>query len=83
MTSATARLRQKLGDNVYLLRERGKDSSHFGRNEVAPRIGLNNRQQKRAEERPFTHDWTISQIERLARELGRDPMEFILSCLTT
>ena len=83
LTSATSRLRQKLGDNLYALRERGNDSSHFGRNQVAPRVGLNNRQQLKAESRPFAHDWKLSEIERLAREHGRDPMEFLLSCLTT
>jgi hypothetical protein len=83
LTTSTARLRQKLGDALYALRERGNDSSHFGRNQVAPRVGLNNRQQLKAECRPFAHDWTLSQIERLAREHGRDPMEFLLSCLTT
>jgi hypothetical protein len=83
LTTSTARLRQKLGDNLYALRERGNDSSHFGRNQVAPRVGLNNRQQLKAESRPFAHDWKLSEIERLAREHGRDPVEFLLSCLTT
>lgn len=83
LTSATAQLRGKLADSVYQLRMRGKDHGEAGRNELAPRIGLNARQQKRAEERPFAHDWSLSQIERLARELGRDPREFLLSCLTT
>lgn len=83
LTSATHRLRQKLGDNLYALRERGNDSSHFGRHQVAPRVGLNNRKQLKAESKPFAHDWKLSEIERLAREHGRDPMEFLLSCLTT
>lgn len=83
LTAATAQLRGKLADNLYQLRMRGKNHSQSGRNEIAPRIGLNARQQVRAEERPFAHDWTLSQIERLARELGRDPREFLLSCLTT
>lgn len=83
LTDATRRLRQKLGDNLYSLRQRGNDSSHFGRNQVAPRIGLNSRAQFRAETRPFNYDWKLSEIERLAREQGRDPVEFLLSCLTT
>jgi hypothetical protein len=83
LTASTARLRQKLGDNLYALRERGNDSSHFGRNQVAPQVGLNNRAQLKAESRPFAYDWKLSEIERLARCHGRDPMEFLLSCLTT
>jgi hypothetical protein len=83
LTMATAGLRGKLADNLYQLRMRGKNHGQSGRNEVAPRVGLNSRQQLRAEERPFAHDWTLSQIERLARELGRDPRELLLSCLTT
>ena len=83
LTGATARLRGKLGDHLYQLRNRGNNHDNFGRNQVAPLIGLNNRQQTRAEQRPFAHDWTLSQIERLARELGRDPVEFLTSCLTT
>ena len=82
LTSATLRLRQKLGDHIYLLNQRGSESKRIGRHSVAPRIGLNNREQIRAEQRPFNHDWTLSQIERLARELNRDPVEFLLSCLT-
>lgn len=83
LTAATQRLRQKLADNLYLLRERGKDSNHYIPAEVAARIGLNSRAQLKAKERPFAYDWKISEMERLARELGRDPQEFILSCLTT
>ena len=83
LTSVTLRLRQKLGDQLYLLRERGNDSEGQGRNNVAQLVGMNTRQQIRAEQRPFNHDWTLSQIERLARELGRDPRELLMSCLTS
>jgi hypothetical protein len=82
MTQATARLRQKLGDLTYLLRERGNNSDLYSRNSVAPLLGLNGREQLRAEQRPFNHDWTLSQIERLAREHNRSPVELLLSCLT-
>lgn len=82
LSPATLRLRQKLGDNLYLLRERGNNSEVQGRNSVAPQLGMNNREQIRAEQRPFNHDWKLSQIERLARELGRDPRELLLACLT-
>jgi len=83
LTPATLRLRQKLGDLVYLLTERGRESDRLGRHRVGPKIGLNGREQIRAEQRPFNHDWTLSQIERLAREHNRDPVEMLLSCLTS
>lgn len=83
LTPSTLRLRQRLGDLVYLLTERGRESDKLGRHRVGPRIGLNNREQIRAEQRPFNHDWKLSQIERLARELNRDPVEMLLSCLTS
>jgi hypothetical protein len=81
LTPATLTFRQRLGDQLYLLRERGQNSQAQGRYAVAPQIGMNNREQLRAEQRPFNHDWKLSQIERLARELGRDPRELIMSCL--
>ena len=81
LTPATLTLRQRLGDQLYLLRERGQNSEAQGRYTVAPQLGMNNREQIRAEQRPFNHDWKLSQIERLARELGRDPRELIMSCL--
>lgn len=82
LTSSTIRMRQKLGDHLYLLLERGQESSKIARNAAAARIGLGNREQIRAEQRPFNHDWKLSQMERLARELNREPREFILACLT-
>lgn len=82
LTTSTSRLRQKLADALYTLLERGSDGDKIGRHTAAPRVGLNNREQIRAESRPFNHDWKLSQIERLARELNRDPREFLLSCLT-
>lgn len=82
LTPATLTLRQRLGDQLYLLRERGQNSEVQGRNSVAPQLGMNTRQQLKAEQRPFNHDWTLSQIERLAQQLGRDPRELLISCLT-
>jgi hypothetical protein len=82
LTSSTQRLRQRLGDNLYLLLERGNDSGNVARNDISHRVGLNIREQIKAQQRPFNFDWKLSQIERLARELNRDPMEFFLSCLT-
>jgi hypothetical protein len=83
LTSSTAHFRGRLGDHLYQLRHRGNNHDNFGRNQVAPRVGLNARQQLKAEERPFAHDWTLSQIERLARELGENPVDFMIKCLTT
>lgn len=83
LTNATTRFRQKLGDQLYLLRERGNDSNQYIRNAIAPQVGLNAQQQIRAEQKPFNHDWTLSQIERLAVQHGRDPVEFMLWCLTS
>ncbi len=83
LTNATLSMRQKLGDHLFMLRERGVNSEPLGRNAVSPVIGVNVREQIKAEQRPFNHDWKLSQIERLARQLGRDPREFMLSCLTT
>jgi hypothetical protein len=82
LTTATSALRMNLGTELYTLRERGNDSADFARNEIAPRVGLNPRQQARAEQRPFNHDWTLSQIERLAKERGRHPVEFLLNMLS-
>lgn len=83
LTTATTHLRGRLGDHVYQLRQRGNNHDNFGRNEVAPRVGLNARQQQKAENRPFNYDWSLSQIERLARELGENPIDFLLKCITT
>lgn len=79
LTPSTANLRRKLGDLVFLIRERG---DHKGPNSLAPRLGLNFQQQRRAETAPFNHDWKLSEIERLSQELGRDPREVLMSCLT-
>lgn len=83
LTEATARFRSMLARELY--RVNGPDNP-FGfkdRLEAAPAVGLNPREQIRAESKPFIHDWTLSQIERLARQLGEDPREFMLKCLTT
>ncbi len=71
LTPSTARLRQRLGDNLYLLLERGNDSGTVARNDISHRVGLNIREQIKAQQRPFNFDWKLSQIERLARELNR------------
>jgi len=57
-------LRSRLADQLYNLLER-----EGGRADVARLVGLNTREQLRAINRPFAHDWTLSQIERLGQAL--------------
>lgn len=76
LTQASARMRHGLGNALFFYVQ-----NVGSRDLVAPKIGMNKRQQIRAETKPFSHDWTVSQIERLARELGKQPMEFIIECM--
>lgn len=65
-----------MGDETYALRSRLADQLHQliqkvgSRAEVAALTGVNSREQLRAINRPFHHDWTLSQIERLAQALA-------------
>lgn len=83
LTEATSRLRSNLANELYRITNPHNAFGIIGREDAAPLVGLNPRQQIRAENKPFTHDWTLSQIERLARTLGEDPWEFLLKCLST
>ena len=83
LSEATSRLRSRLARELYRLTAPENEFNLDGRMQVAPMTGLNPREQIRAEEAPWGHDWTLSQIERLARSLGEDPREFMLKCLTT
>jgi hypothetical protein len=65
LSDESYQLRSRLADHLYNLLEQAES-----RAEVAILIGLNNREQLRAINRPFTHDWTLSQIERLGQALG-------------
>jgi len=58
--------RIKLGSLLYDLRESLKGD----RVQVSRLTGLNRNEQIRSEQRPFDHDWTISQIQRLARAMN-------------
>lgn len=82
LTDATNRLRANLATELYQLTCEDNDFGFRSRRDVAPVVGMHNREQIRAENKPFTHDWTLSQIERLANHLGEDPREFLLRCLT-
>lgn len=79
LTESTFRLRANLANAHFAAREARKKTHE----QSCDMAGLNAHQQKRAENRPFNVDWKLSQIERLARALGRDPREFLLQCLTT
>lgn len=63
LTQETVRLRIYLGARLYDLRQQ-----HGGDRDVVGRlVGLNRREQIRAEQRPYSHNWDLSQIERLSR----------------
>lgn len=84
LSDDTLRLRAKLADNLYAATD--PDTGQLGlkgRLEACPILGMNHREQIRAESKPFNHDWTLSQIERLARALGKNPRDLLLECLTT
>lgn len=83
ITEATNRLRANFGNELYKVTNPNNDFGYRNRHDAAPAVGMNNREQIRAETKPFCHDWKLSQIERLARRLGEDPREFLLRCLTT
>lgn len=59
LTDETYALRAKLGMIVASMTEKG-----LSREEIGELTGLNKRESFRAEQRPFLHDWTLSQIER-------------------
>lgn len=59
LTDETATLRAKLGGIIASMTEKG-----LSREEIGELTGLNKRESYRAERRPFSHDWTLSQIER-------------------
>lgn len=82
LSDSTARFRSRLAVNLFRLRTDPKFGI-AGREDLAPRVGINPREQIRAEQAPYRHDWSLGQIERLARELGEEPRDFILKCLTT
>lgn len=69
LTDASRALRARLADALHSL---GSD-----RAEVAALTGLNRHEQIRAINRPFRHDWTVSQIERLATATGRSMLEML------
>lgn len=68
-------LRHNLSTALYNHRE----INHWGL--ISMQTGLTNRQQHQAIDRPYTHDWSISQISRLANAQGEDFKVFMLKAL--
>lgn len=64
LTEASRGFRRYLGDKLHKL---GDDPRR-----VARLVGMTQRCRKYAMERPFNHDWTLTQIERLAAALEMD-----------
>jgi len=65
--------RVELGSLLYDLRM----SLEGDRTAVARLVGLNIREQIRAEQRPFDHNWSISQMQRLAKATNQTFQELL------
>jgi len=63
MDQETIHLRIKLGNLIYDLRQ----ANDGDRVKVARLTGLNRTEQIRAEQRPYNHNYTIAQIQRIAK----------------
>lgn len=59
LTANTHALRARLGSIIATMSEKG-----MSREAIGELTGLNKRESYRAERRPYSHDWTLSQIER-------------------
>ena len=73
LTAASQTLRARLGD--YLYRLEGSPAT------IARQVGITAKNQPVAQDRPFNHDWTLSQIERLAEASNQDFHTFMLGLL--
>jgi len=60
LTDKTKDLRAKLGNVLYRMRNEGK----LPPKEVARITGIPVKHQKRASDRPYSYDWTLTQMER-------------------
>jgi hypothetical protein len=78
LTEASARLRNKLGTRVCHMR----DVNGLSSREIAKRTGVPARAQGRATN-GSRHDWTISQMERLAEAGNETFKEMLVSSLLT
>lgn len=70
-------LRAHLGNLIYNLRE---VDHHL---QIAIDTGLTNKAQRKARDHPFAHDWTLGQMERLAKRLNKTFREMMLEALLT
>lgn len=75
LTDESRPLRARLGDHLYKLNLNPTDTARV--------VGVTAKAQKQARDRPFNHDWTLSQIERLSRECGLTFREVIISAILT
>lgn len=74
LTEETDKIRARLGSIIAAMSDDG-----LSREQIGEITGLNARQSFRAERRPFSHDWTLSQMERtLAYDTTRNPRIQIL-----
>ncbi|MGN6820571.1 MAG: hypothetical protein ACTHJR_18090 [Sphingomonas sp.] len=78
MSADSQRLRRNLGNELYYL----KQDDNLHKLEVAELTGIPQKAQLGAWERPHNYNWSITQIERLARARGRDFTEFMMEMLT-
>lgn len=73
LTEESMQLRARLADQLFHLQK--------SQSEIARAVGLKARAQSRARERPYQYDWTISEMERLARANGMSFRELMLKAL--
>lgn len=69
--------RAKLGDHLYNLREK------HHRTTLAQHLGIPPQSQAKASERPNAFNWSLGQMQRLAKHLGISFKELILRCILT
>ncbi|MAD95762.1 MAG: hypothetical protein CMB99_00305 [Flavobacteriaceae bacterium] len=74
LTDNTNALRAKLGAIIATMSENG-----LTREQIGELTGLNKHESYRAERRPFSHDWKLSQIERTLAygSTGRSRIELL------
>lgn len=77
VTKDSWRFRHNLATRVYDARE----THHYI--ELQTQLGLSNKAQAKASDNPYTHDWTLGQLERLSRFLGVSFTRMMLMNLLT
>lgn len=79
-TPETYRLRVNLHNWVVAYREHWP--MRLTDRQIATTTGMTSRGVKRVENRPHDHDWSISQIARLATAVGMTVEQLLLDCVT-